>query len=888
MSKSSTRDLYYKAGKEYEQDHIIEKECFGGNMSLAAWCLKMRDKHNIKTIIETGTNLAKTTEFFVKAFEKVYTIDIQEEYTRLAKEKFADRNNVQCVCGDSSVLLESICKKIPQDETVLLFLDAHGNYEKDLVKMDLKKLKDVESMDYFPADSLEFCPILKELETVSENLHGRCLIIVDDVPSPYRNDFVMFGKIIIDHDNFNKVIARCFSGKYKVGYLSKKVGGKHKGSLTAEPTEVDSNHVVFINANLEFDRLPNKHLLKIDNKCCIEHLIERVKKSKRADKIVLCTTLLEQDTILCDIAKRHGIDFFRSGVKDKLVYWKGATEKFDVDFFVAVDSADLFYEPKLIDLAFEQYDSGKADFIALDRSSFIYGAFSYGIKTMALHFMCEEKRGNEAIRELFDKGCFKKENLQNVSEILMRPELRMTLGYEEDFTFFKQIYAHMKGKDFTLEDVILLINDHPEISKINQFRHLDWKRERAEKMKKTKETSEKYRGNELNYLTKVLNSESWSSTEGSWTNTLESKFAEKFDAKYAVAMNSGTSVLHAALIAAGVRPGDEVITPAITVFMDTSSIIHCNAIPVYADVQTHTFNIDPADVVKKITPKTKAIIAVSLYGLECDIAALMTIAEQHDLCLIVDNAQHMGKHKAHITTYSFENSKHISCGEGGIVITNNEQMAGCMRKLSNHGFKNSTAIEGRTKLNADEFQSPHYKRHSVIGWNYRLSEFCAAVALAQLERVDELVASRFKAAKAYWDVISAEYGTNISMYGSDPYKNGPNPIVLPQKSEIGHTYWTFAVRLNGINVQRFRKLFLENGGDGFYGAWSLPYMEPAMTSRMFVKLNPEVYKNVQYDLGLCKKAEHIRPSIIQFKTNYRNEEDIIKQSEALKNTLRKL
>lgn len=379
----------------------------------------------------------------------------------------------------------------------------------------------------------------------------------------------------------------------------------------------------------------------------------------------------------------------------------------------------------------------------------------------------------------------------------------------------------------------------------------------------------KYRGNELDYITKVLNSESWSSTEGSWTNALEREFAKKFNAKYAVAMNSGTSVLHAALIACDVRPGDEVITPALTVFMDTSAIFHCGAIPIYADIELETFNIDPQDVIKKITPKTRAIIAVSLYGLECDVPALMKIANQYDLRLIVDNAQHMGQHKGHVTTYSFENSKHISCGEGGIAITNNDAMASCMRKLSNHGFKNSTASEGRTKLNTNEFQMPSYKRHTVVGWNYRLSEFNAAIALAQLERVDALVEMRLAAASAYHK--------SISRY--------PIPA---QRRTHNHTYWAFVIRINQPSWKQFYDLYKLHGGDGFYGAWSIPYLEPAVVNRTYVKLNPEIYTDVYLDKHKCKRAEFIQPQIAQFKTNYRSQENVELQAKALEKTLAEL
>ena len=109
----------------------------------------------------------------------------------------------------------------------------------------------------------------------------------------------------------------------------------------------------------------------------------------------------------------------------------------------------------------------------------------------------------------------------------------------------------------------------------------------------------KFIGNELKYITKVLNSESWNSTEGSWTNNLENEFSKKFKSNYSVAFNSGTSTLHAALLALGVGPGDEVISPALTVIMNTTTTIFCGAIPVYVDIDPNTFNICPKDLEKK-------------------------------------------------------------------------------------------------------------------------------------------------------------------------------------------------------------------------------------------------------------------------------------------------
>ena len=115
----------------------------------------------------------------------------------------------------------------------------------------------------------------------------------------------------------------------------------------------------------------------------------------------------------------------------------------------------------------------------------------------------------------------------------------------------------------------------------------------------------KYLGNEVKYIKKVLNSEKWSSTEGSWTGRLEKEFAKKFEAKHGIAFNSGTSTMHAALEALGVSPGDEVISPALTVIMNTSTTIHSHAIPVYADILPDTFTIDPEDIERKITTKIR-------------------------------------------------------------------------------------------------------------------------------------------------------------------------------------------------------------------------------------------------------------------------------------------
>lgn len=387
----------------------------------------------------------------------------------------------------------------------------------------------------------------------------------------------------------------------------------------------------------------------------------------------------------------------------------------------------------------------------------------------------------------------------------------------------------------------------------------------------------KYLGNEINYLLRVLEGESWSATSGSWTFNLEKEFSKKFQSKYAVAFNSGTATLHAALEAVGVRAGDEVISPALTVMMDSTATFHANAVPVYVDVKEDTFNMDPIDLEKKITSKTKAIVVVAIYGLSCDLDPIMAIAKKHNIPVIEDNAQaflsyYKGKLLGtigDISSFSFENTKHLSCGEGGIIITNNESYAEKCRKLGGHGFKNLKAEEGRIRLNQEVFQDPDYKRHDSLGWNYRLSEFSSAIALAQLERIEELVGLRQKNAEIFMDVFSS-CNFLIPQYTPDDYIN---------------SYYTLGVKYTGqeeigVSWQDFRKEYVKNGGDGIYAAWSLPYLEPLISERAFVDRNPHIYKDVHYKEGLCPVAESLQKKLMQFKSNYRDEE-LCKEKAAL-------
>ena len=390
----------------------------------------------------------------------------------------------------------------------------------------------------------------------------------------------------------------------------------------------------------------------------------------------------------------------------------------------------------------------------------------------------------------------------------------------------------------------------------------------------------RFRGNEIDYIKEVLISGEGSSTAGNFNNEFEKLFASKVGAKYGVTFNSGTSTLHAALDALDVRHGDEVIVPPITVISNFDVIIASNAVPVFVDVDPYTFNIDINDLKSKITKKTKAIMPISVYGLSCDLDPIMEIAKENNIGVINDAAEAHGstyKNKpiggiADITSYSTENSKHITTGDGGIITTNDEELATRMRKFGSLGYAAMKANEGRIRLDKSVFQDPSYKRHDSYGLNYRMPEVAAAVGLAQTERYEEFVERRVSLGKLMREVSE------------------DSKIVLPQKKIEGskNTYWTFAARLVNpeIKWQDFRSKFIEFGGESIFGCWALTYDEPVVEKGFYKTHNPMLYNDLVFSHGICPNAEKIQPQLMLFPTNYQKIEEGEIQAEALSKTIR--
>ncbi len=392
-------------------------------------------------------------------------------------------------------------------------------------------------------------------------------------------------------------------------------------------------------------------------------------------------------------------------------------------------------------------------------------------------------------------------------------------------------------------------------------------------------------GNEIKYVKKVLATGFSAKSSASMNEMLEKKFAKIHKQNYAITANSGTSTLHMALDAVGVGHGDEVIVPSLTVAMCGYSIWQCGAVPVYCDIDEKTFLIDPNDIKKKITKKTKAIMVVHLYGLMCDMEAIMKIAKNHKIPVIedcaqcflgTDNKKRISGTIGAVGSWSFETTKHITTGDGGIVTTNNQNYAVTMRKLNSAGYKNLKANSGKIRINRDKFQDPNWVRHDKLSYNYRLSEICAAIGLAQLERLNYFVKKRNQMG---------------NLFNKELLKLNTK-ILIPQHvpKDFFHSYFSFAAKFEGfkfgIKWQTFRKKFMENGGDGIYAAWKiLPDEGPFKKAMKYGLISGNKKISESYGYGETPIARTLQKKIMQFTTNQENKNQMIRQIIALKKTI---
>ena len=279
-------------------------------------------------------------------------------------------------------------------------------------------------------------------------------------------------------------------------------------------------------------------------------------------------------------------------------------------------------------------------------------------------------------------------------------------------------------------------------------------------------------GNELDYVTDCVKT-NWISSQGAYVTTFEKKLSEFFDVNYCLATSNGTVALHLGLEALGIGAGDEVITTNLTFGASVNSIIHAGAKPVLVDVDKDTWNISPYLIEKAITPNTKAIMPVHLYGNPCDMVEIMAIAKKYDLLVIEDCAESLGAmvgeqkvgNFGDASAVSFFANKIITTGEGGSLQINNERIYFKARQLRDHGMK----------LGQRYF-------HEIVGFNYRLTNIQAAIGCAQLEQLDYFVKKRVEIFKLYNDLfVGCEHITEQHVRSGNTSANWLYTICLKGK-----------------------------------------------------------------------------------------------------------
>jgi perosamine synthetase len=311
-----------------------------------------------------------------------------------------------------------------------------------------------------------------------------------------------------------------------------------------------------------------------------------------------------------------------------------------------------------------------------------------------------------------------------------------------------------------------------------------------------------FTGQEKNYVNQCLDS-TWISSKGEFIQRFEDGFAEYIGVKKATSVNNGTVAIHLALEAIGIKAGDEIIVPALTYIASVNTIIQTGATPVYVDSLAQSWQIDPDDILRKITDHTKAVMVVHLYGLPCDMDPIVKICREKNLLLIEDCAEgfgsyYKGRHVGtfgDIATFSFFGNKTNTTGEGGMVVSNDPATIERAFHLKNQGVSKTREYW-----------------HDVVAYNYRMTNICAAIGLAQLEKADEILERKRRIASWY-----------ESSLGNLPLK------FHSELQDTRHSFWMCSIAVNDASDRAPLREYLKAQGvetrPVFYLANAMPHCQ---------------------------------------------------------------
>lgn len=336
---------------------------------------------------------------------------------------------------------------------------------------------------------------------------------------------------------------------------------------------------------------------------------------------------------------------------------------------------------------------------------------------------------------------------------------------------------------------------------------------------------------------------------------LESEWREYFGVKHALAVNSATSGLSCAIGAAGCGPGDEVIVTPWTMSATAAAVLVYNAIPVFADIEPDTFNIDPNSIRERLSERTKAILVVNFLGQSADIDPIMEIAQEHNLCVIEDAAQSIGAYYTgrpsgtigHMGVFSLNCNKLIQCGEGGVVVTNDNELAKRVSLIRNH----AEAVIGTGM--------PVGSLVNMLGWNYKMTEVEAAISRIQLTKLKSLIEERRKLAEYFTERIATLDGLI-------------RPVI---RQGCTHVYYRYPIKLDRskipVNSQEFTEV-LNTEGLAFDPGFTPLYMQPLYQEKVVYGDKgcpfscPFYGRQINYSPGLCPVAERMEQEVITTET----------------------
>jgi len=327
-------------------------------------------------------------------------------------------------------------------------------------------------------------------------------------------------------------------------------------------------------------------------------------------------------------------------------------------------------------------------------------------------------------------------------------------------------------------------------------------------------------------------------TTGPKIKEFEDKFADYVDAKYAVAIANGTAALHAAIYAAGIKEGDEVITTPLTFAATANSILYQDATPVFADINPKTYNIDPESIKEKITDKTKAIIPVHYTGQPCEMDKIKEIAAENDLTIIEDGAHAVGAiYKdqkigsiGNMTTFSFHPVKNMTTGEGGMITTDSKELYDKLMKFRTHGItKNDSEYINRS-------DGPWYHEQQELGYNYRITDIQAALGITQLKKLDKFLARRREIVNKY----------------NQEFKDIDGLIITEQLENTNSAWHIYVLQLKLEKLTTNRKEIFKALREKNLGV-NVHYIP--------VYFHP-YYQSLGYEKGICPKAERLYERII--------------------------